>query len=49
MLFGTFVSNVKADEEDKKTQVTFNEPVAIPGRDLAAGTYVFSLVWEICG
>jgi hypothetical protein len=42
-LFGTVVSRAQADEEDKKTTVTFNEAVAIPGRDLAAGTYVFTL------
>ncbi len=42
-LFGTVVSKAQADEEDKKTVVTFNEAVAIPGRDLPAGTYVFSL------
>lgn len=34
-------SNAKADEWDKKTLVTFDQPVEIPGMVLAAGTYVF--------
>src|SRR2546425_2547779 len=34
-------SNAKADEWDKKTIVTFDQPVEIPGMVLAAGTYVF--------
>jgi hypothetical protein len=33
----------KADEWDKRTIVTFNQPVEIPGRVLPAGTYVFKL------
>jgi outer membrane protein OmpA-like peptidoglycan-associated protein len=33
--------NAKADEWDKKTIVTFSQPVEIPGRVLPAGTYVF--------
>src|SRR5437667_12722852 len=33
-------SNSKADEWDKKTVVTFDQPVEIPGMVLAAGTYV---------
>jgi hypothetical protein len=38
-----FSQNVRADEWDKKTTVTFNEPVEIPGKTLPAGTYVFKL------
>jgi len=34
-------SNAKADEWDKKTIVTFDQPVEIPGMVLPAGTYVF--------
>ena len=34
-------SNAKADEWDKKTLVTFDQPVEIPGMVLPAGTYVF--------
>src|SRR5438034_6177875 len=34
-------SNAKADESDKKTIVTFDQPVEIPGMILQAATYVF--------
>jgi len=34
---------LKADEWNKKTVVTFTEPVEIPGQVLPAGTYVFKL------
>ena len=34
----------KADEWDKKTVITFNEPVEIPGMVLPAGTYVMRLL-----
>src|SRR5579859_6111288 len=33
----------KADTWNKKTIVTFNDPVEIPGQVLPAGTYVFQL------
>ena len=33
----------RADEYNKKTVVTFNGPVEIPGKVLPAGTYVFKL------
>lgn len=33
-----------ADEWDKKTEVTFKEPVEVPGRVLAPGRYVFKLL-----
>jgi len=42
-LFGILSPNARADEWDKKTVVTFDQPVEIPGRVLLAGTYVFSL------
>jgi LPXTG-motif cell wall-anchored protein len=33
----------RADQWDKKTTLTFNEPVQVPGTTLSAGTYVFKL------
>lgn len=33
----------RADEWDKMTKLTFNEPVQVPGAVLPAGTYVFKL------
>ena len=36
-------SLAKADEWDKRTVITFNHPVEIPGTVLAAGTYVMRL------
>jgi hypothetical protein len=45
LLGGTFfVSKVRADETDKKTIMTVNEPVQVPGKVLPAGTYVLKLV-----
>jgi hypothetical protein len=45
LLGGTFfVSKVRADESDKKTIVTANEPIQVPGKVLPAGTYVFKLL-----
>lgn len=38
-----FAPVAKADEWDKQTVLTFNEPVEIPGKVLPAGTYVFKL------
>jgi hypothetical protein len=38
------VSTVRADEFDKKTTITFSQPVEIPGHVLPAGTYVFKLL-----
>lgn len=43
----TFAPSVTADDWNKKTKVTFSEPVEIPGvgaQILPAGTYVFQLV-----
>jgi hypothetical protein len=43
-LLGTLiVPKARADEWDKKTTLTFNEPVQVPGITLSAGTYVFKL------
>ncbi len=42
LLAGTFfVPKVRADVSDKKTIVTVNEPIQVPGKVLPAGTYVF--------
>jgi hypothetical protein len=37
------VSSARADEWDKKTVLTFSQPVEIPGHVLPAGTYMFKL------
>jgi hypothetical protein len=46
MLLGaTFLApKVRADESDKKTIMTVNEPIQVPGRVLPAGTYVLRLL-----
>jgi hypothetical protein len=45
ILFGAFcVPNGRADESDKKTIVTLNGPIEVPGKVLPAGTYVFKLL-----
>ena len=46
MLFGAtfFVPKVRADESDKKTIMTVNEPIQVPGKVLPAGTYVLKLL-----
>jgi Protein of unknown function (DUF2911) len=42
--FGLFyVLTARADESDRATTFTFNQPVQIPGQVLPAGTYVFKL------
>jgi len=38
-----FAPAARADEWDKQTRLTFNEPVEVPGTVLPAGTYVFKL------
>jgi len=45
MLLGAtfFVPRVQADESDKKTIMTVNEPIQVPGKVLPAGTYVLKL------
>jgi hypothetical protein len=43
----TFLPSAKADEWNRKTTVTFNEPVEVPGvgaQTLPAGTYVFKIL-----
>lgn len=41
---GLTTIRANADEWDKKTVVTFNAPVEVPGKVLPAGTYVFKLL-----
>ena len=45
MLLGPFfVPKGRADASDKKTIVTVNQPIQVPGKVLPAGTYVFKLL-----
>jgi hypothetical protein len=44
-LFGTLITpNIRADEQNKKTVMTFSQPIEIPGQILPAGTYTFKLL-----
>ena len=43
LLCATLIPGARADQWDKKTVVTFNDSVQIPGQVLAPGTYVFKL------
>ncbi len=43
MLFGIFISNAQADDDNKETIVKFDEPVEVPGHVLLPGTYYFKL------
>jgi hypothetical protein len=44
-LFGTILgSGVRADDWNKKTVMTFSQPIEIPGQILPAGTYTIKLV-----
>ena len=38
-----FVTPARADEWNKETKITFDNPVEVPGRVLTAGTYTFKL------
>jgi len=40
----TFTTPARADEWNRRTVVTFSQPVEVPGMVLAQGTYVFRLV-----
>lgn len=44
LLGATLATSVRADEWNKKTVMTFSQPVEIPGQILPAGTYTFVLV-----
>ena len=39
----TMLPSASADEWNKETMLTFSAPVAIPGRTLPAGKYIFKL------
>ena len=44
LLSATVAPGARADEWSKKTVVTFDQPIEIPGQILPAGTYTFALV-----
>jgi hypothetical protein len=44
MFSATVLSSARADTWDKKTIVTFNQAVEVPGKVLPAGTYTFQLL-----
>jgi LPXTG-motif cell wall-anchored protein len=44
LISAIWAPGARADEWNKKTILTFNEPVEIPGRVLPAGTYTFQLM-----
>jgi len=44
---GMFVNLARADKWNKKTILTFNQPIEVPGKVLSAGTYTFKLVDSI--
>jgi len=43
MVSAICASGVHADQWDKKTTITFSQPVEIPGQVLPAGTYMFKI------
>src|SRR5271170_8107643 len=43
LLGATLAPGARADEWNKKTVMTFSQPVEIPGQVLPAGTYMFKL------
>jgi hypothetical protein len=44
MLGAMSPSSVRADEYNKKTVMTFSQPIEVPGQVLPAGTYTFKLL-----
>jgi LPXTG-motif cell wall-anchored protein len=44
LLAGTFLNPARADQWNKKTILTFSQPIEIPGKVLPAGTYTFRLL-----
>jgi len=44
VLLAAYFPLAHADEWDKTTKITFSEPVQVPGRVLAPGTYIFRLL-----
>jgi hypothetical protein len=45
--FVTVLPSARADEANQATEVTFSQPVQIPGRVLPAGTYWFILPQDV--
>jgi Protein of unknown function (DUF2911) len=43
-VMGVFAPTVKADEWNKKTNITINQPIEVEGTVLPAGSYVLKLV-----
>lgn len=43
LFVGAFASPVRADQWDKKSVITFSQPINVAGTVLPAGTYVFKL------
>ena len=43
-LCGALAPGARADQMNKKTTITFSEPVQVPGMTLPAGTYVFKVM-----
>jgi hypothetical protein len=44
LLVGMFLNPARADQWNKKTILTFSQPIEIPGKVLPAGTYTFRLL-----
>jgi hypothetical protein len=44
LICGFFGFNVSADDWNKATLITVNQPIEVPGRVLPAGTYLFKLM-----
>lgn len=44
LLVGMFLNPARADQWNKKTILTFSQPIEVPGKVLPAGTYTFRLL-----
>jgi hypothetical protein len=44
LLVGMFLNPARADQWNKKTLLTFSQPIEVPGKVLPAGTYTFKLL-----
>lgn len=44
LVAGTFLNPARADQWNKKTILTFSQPIEVPGKVLPAGTYTFKLL-----
>ncbi len=47
LLVGLFLNPTRADQWNKKTILTFSQPIEVPGKVLPAGTYTFKLLDSI--